>query len=147
MLRRILISLFTLMVLPISLSAQITLIPMDETQTDHLKAYGIAFKALEMGRTVEWLLNYRAGSFVFDADPELDNLCLIRGVYAEHINSADLADIYRVIEVENMERVMLEKAPAIAVYSPQNVEPWDDAVMLALTYADIKYDMIWDEEV
>lgn len=127
--------------------AQITLIPMDNAQTDHLKAYGIAFKALQMGKKVEWFLNYRAGSFVFDSDDELSGLCLIRGVYTEQIGSSDLADIYRTIEVENMEKVLLEKAPAVAVYSPSNVEPWDDAVTLALTYADIKYDLIWDEEV
>ncbi len=131
----------------IGVSAQITLIPMDDTQTDHLRAYGIAYKALQMGMTVEWLLNYRAGSFVFDSNDELSALCLLRGVYTEEINSSQLSDIYRTIEVENMERVILEKEPAIAVYSPTNVEPWDDAVTLALTYADIKYDLIWDEEV
>ncbi|RKX25204.1 MAG: asparagine synthetase B, partial [Candidatus Zixiibacteriota bacterium] len=130
----------------IGVSAQITLIPMDDTQTDHLRAYGIAYKALQMGMTVEWLLNYRAGSFVFDSNDELSALCLLRGVYTEEINSSQLSDIYRTIEVENMERVILEKEPAIAVYSPTNVEPWDDAVTLALTYADIKYDLIWDEE-
>ena len=127
--------------------AQVTLIPMDETQTDHLKAYGIAFKVLQMGKTVEWLLNYRGGSFVFDANDEITGLCLIKGVKTEEITSSQLADIYRTIEVENMEKVLLEKAPAIAVYTPPNVEPWDDAVTLALTYADIKYGMIWDEEV
>jgi len=127
--------------------AQITLIPMDQSQSDHLKAYGIAYKALKKGIKVEWLLNYRAGSFVFDSNDELTSLCLIGGVYYEDINSAQLADIYRVIEVENMEKVLLEKAPKIAVYSPSNVEPWDDAVTLALTYADIDYDLIWDEEV
>jgi hypothetical protein len=120
---------------------------MDNIQTNHLKAYGIAYKALKMDKDVEWLLNYRAGSFVFDSNDELTSLCLIQGVYTEEITSAQLADIYRTIEVENMERVLLEKAPAIAVYSPSNVEPWDDAVTLALTYADIEYDMVWDEEV
>jgi len=136
-----------LLMLPGVVGAQVTLIPMDQVQSNHLKAYGIAFKALEMGLKVEWLLNYRAGSFVFDANPELAGLCLIRGVTTEDISSAQLADIYRTIDVENMERVVLEKVPAIAVYSPSNVEPWDDAVTLALAYADIKYDMIWDEEV
>ncbi|MEP0829436.1 MAG: asparagine synthetase B [bacterium] len=130
-----------------AVSAQVTLIPMDEAQADHLKAYGIAFKALEMGKKVEWLLNYRAGSFAIDSDPEIARLCLIRGVTAMEITSADLADIYRTIDVENMERVVLEKVPAIAVYSPKNVEPWDDAVTLALSYADIKYSLVWDEEV
>lgn len=143
----ILLILTVLTVLPISLSAQIMLIPMDQAQANHLKAYGVAFRALESGKTVEWLLNYRAGSFVIDSDSELENLCLLRGVYTENITSSDLADIYRTIEVENMERVILEKAPSVAVYTPQNVEPWDDAVTLALTYADIPYEMIWDEEV
>ncbi len=140
-----------LMILIISLSlpalAQVTLIPMDQMQANHLKAYGVAFKALKMGMNVEWFLNYRGGSFAFDSDDELSSLCLIQGVTTENISSADLSDIYRTIDVENMERVLLEKAPAIAVYSPGNVEPWDDAVTLALTYADIEYGLIWDEEV
>lgn len=127
--------------------AQVLLIPMDGLQTDHLKAYGIAFKALEQGMKVEWLLNYRGGSFVLAQDNEISSLCLLRGVYSENISSGQLADIYRTIDVENMEKVSLEKVPSIAVYSPNNVEPWDDAVTLALTYADIKYDQIWDEEV
>jgi hypothetical protein len=127
--------------------AQIIFIPMDDAQTDHLKAYGVAFKALEKGINVQWLLNYRAGSFAFDSDPELENLCIVRGVYAENIGADELSKIYQTIDSENMERVVLEKMPSIAVYSPDNVEPWDDAVTLALTYADIKYDLIWDEEV
>nr|MBN2278641.1 asparagine synthetase B [candidate division Zixibacteria bacterium] len=142
----IIIFLVLLFITPL-IQAQITLIPMDQSQMDHLRAYGIAYKALQMGINVEWLLNYRGGSFAFDSRDELTSLCLLRGVYYEELNSAQLADIYRIIDVENMERVLLEKAPAIAVYSPSNVEPWDDAVTLALTYADIKYDLIWDEEV
>jgi len=126
---------------------QALLVPMDQTQTNHLKAYGVAFKALKSGKTVEWLLNYRAGTFIFDSDPELESLCLIGGVTIEKISSGELADIYRTIEVENMERVILEKPPAIAVYQPGNLEPWDDAVRLALDYAGIPYDLIWDEEV
>jgi hypothetical protein len=145
--KKILVAVLINFVFSIWAEAQITFIPMDDTQTDHLKAYGIAFKALEKGEKVEWLLNYRAGSFVFDSDDELSGLCLMRGVTAREISSADLADIYRTIEVENMERVILEKVPAIAVYSPSNVEPWDDAVTLALAYADIKYEMIWDEDI
>ncbi len=129
------------------LSAQATLIPMDQAQANHLKAYGVAFKALEKGIKVEWLLNYRAGSFVFDANPDLESLCLIGGVTYQNISSGELSDIYRTIEVENMERVVLEKPPAIAVYQPDNLEPWDDAVRLALDYAGIPYNIIWDEEV
>ena len=130
-----------------SASAQVLFIPMDFAQTDHLKAYGIAFRALEIGINVEWLLNYRAGSFAMETNPELENLCIMRGVYAENITTEKLSEIYQTINSENMERVILEKVPAIAVYSPNNVEPWDDAVTLALTHADIKYDLIWDEEV
>ena len=94
-----------------SSDAQVTFIPMDNAQTDHLKAYGIAFKALQMGKKVEWLLNYRAGSFAFDSNDELTGLCLIRGVTAEQLSSAELSDIYRTIEVENMERVVPGKGP------------------------------------
>ncbi len=145
--KKIFITAAIILALALSAAAQVTLIPMDQTQADHLKAYGVAYKALKMGNKVEWLLNYRGGSFTFDTDDELSNYCLIQGVSTEEITSAQLSDIYRTIDVENMERVLLEKAPAIAVYSPSNVEPWDDAVTLALTYADIDYDLIWDDDV
>jgi hypothetical protein len=145
--KSLIISLILVLIGISSSKAQVTFIPMDNAQTDHLKAYGIAFKALQMGKKVEWLLNYRAGSFVFDTNDELTSLCLIRGVTTEPLSSAELSDIYRTIEVENMERVVLEKAPAIAVYAPPNLEPWDDAVTLVLDYAGIKYDKIWDEQV
>lgn len=123
------------------------LIPMDDTQTDHLKAYGVIFKSLEKGYKAQWLLNYRGGSFIIDGDDVVANLCLVMGVSARPITSAEVADIYRRIEVENMERVELEKAPTIAVYSPPSRQPWDDAVTLALAYAEIEYEVIWDEEV
>ncbi len=123
------------------------LIPMDEVQTDHLKAYGVIFRALDEGLQSQWLLNYRAGSFLIDYSADIMNLCLVRGVYAEQVSSGAVADIYRQIEVENMERVELEKAPSIAVYSPPSLQPWDDAVTLALTYAEIKYDIVWDADV
>ena len=123
------------------------LIPMDDTQADHLKAYGVTFQALEKGYKAQWLLNYRAGSFLLDFSSELVNQCLLMGVSCEKITSGQQADIYRQIEVENMERVELEKAPVIAVYSPPTSQPWDDAVTLALTYAEIKYELIWDEDV
>ncbi len=123
------------------------LIPMDKTQTDHLKAYGVVYKALEKGHKGEWLLNYRGGSFLVDYSQEIADLCLLMGVSSEKISQSQVADIYREIEVENMERVELVKAPAIAVYSPPSAQPWDDAVTLALSYAEIKYDVIWDEDV
>ena len=123
------------------------LIPMDSTQSNHLKAYGVVYKALEKGHKAQWLLNYRGGSFLIEDDHEVNDLCLLMGVSAETVTTDQVADIFRQIEVENMERVELEKAPKIAVYSPPNKEPWDDAVTLALTYAEIPYDQVWDEEV
>lgn len=123
------------------------LIPMDDTQSDHLKAYGVVFRSLDKGEKAEWLLNYRGGSFLINYSTEMGDLCLLMGVTVEQISEGQIADIYRQIEVENMERVELEKAPEIAVYSPPSAQPWDDAVTLALNYAEIKYDIIWDEEV
>lgn len=127
--------------------AGMLLIPMDQVQTDHLKAYGIVYACLDNGQQAEWLLNYRAGSFLIEDSDANRDLCLLRGVIATAIDNAAVADIYRVIEVENMERVKLEKAPAIAVYTPSTLQPWDDAVRLALEYAEIEYDILWDEEV
>lgn len=129
------------------LGASSLLIPMDSTQSNHLKAYGVVFKSLQNGHKAEWLLNYRAGSFLVDDSKDVTDMCLLMGVSAEPVTSDGIADIYRQIEVENMERVELEKAPKIAVYSPKGNEPWDDAVTLALTYAEIPYDVVWDEEL
>ena len=118
------------------------------TQTDHLKAYGVVFKSLEKGHKAEWLLNYRGGSFLIEASPENADLCLLMGVSAEQVIRGPGRPIFTGrSKSENMERVELEKAPKIAVYSPPNAEPWDDAVTLALTYAEIPYDVVWDEEV
>lgn len=136
-----------LLILPLNAMGASILIPMDDGQTDHLKAYGVVYKSLDQSNKAEWLLNYRGGSFLIDFSQEVVNLCLLTGVTYEKITSGDVADIYRIIEVENMERVELEKAPAIAVYSPPSAQPWDDAVTLALTYAEIPYNVIWDEEV
>ncbi len=134
-----------LMVFP--LSAQQCLIPMDFSQTDHLKAYGIAYWSLTRGVNVEWLLNYRGGSFLMPLFPGLEQECRIRGVSYEVIGASEVNSIYATIENENMERVLLEKAPKIAVYTPPNKQPWDDAVTLALTYAEIPYDKIYDDDV
>ena len=128
-------------------SAGVLLIPMDDTQTDHLKAYGVVFACLKEGQKGEWLLNYQGGSFLITDDGGNRDLCLLRGVAYQPVDNAAVADIYRTIDAENMERVNLEKPPAIAVYVPPTQEPWDDAVRLTLEYAEIKYDMIWDEEV
>lgn len=124
------------------------LIPMDLTQTDHLKAYGLAFHALERGENVEWLLNYRGGSFLLDDTREGRRDALMAGVRIEETSSGDEAAIYQEIEEQNMDVVLLEKPPRVAVYAPpSDDEPWDDAVILALTYAEIPFDQIYDEEV
>jgi hypothetical protein len=122
------------------------MIPMDLSQTDHLKAYGIAWEALSRGLKVEWLLNYRGGSFMMDPAPEIENACRLRGVLVE---TADAGAVYGEIEQGNMEVVVLEKATKLAIYAPPEVEdgPWDDAVNLALTYAEIPFDRIYDEEI
>jgi hypothetical protein len=125
------------------------LIPMDNTQKNHLKAYGIAYWILQQGGEVEWLLNYKGGSFMFKALKAFENECNIRGVGFQVIADAQAAAIIEEIgnpEV-NMEVVKLEKAPKVAVYSPKNKLPWDDAVTLVLTYAEIPYEVVYDEEV
>lgn len=131
------------------LKANHILIPMDGVQTNHLKAYGIAYHALKKGYEIQWLLNYRGGSFVlpFDADGRTE--CLLKGVSFEVIPDARLTAILAEIaspEV-NADAVKLEKAPRIAVYSPKEKKPWDDAVTLALTYAEIPYDVVYDSEI
>ena len=142
------ISLFLILILSAaSLRGQHCLIPMDFAQTDHLKAYGIAYWSIERGINLEWLLNYRGGSFLVPAFPGLESECRIRGVKYEIINATEMNNIYATIESENMERVLLEKAPKIAVYTPPTTQPWDDAVTLALTYAEIPYDKVYDEKV
>jgi len=136
-----------LSLLPAGASSAV-LIPMDLQQTDHLKAYGVAYWALEKGYRVEWLLNYRSGSFnILDGGDDVVDECTYRGVTWEEVGGADLALVYKTIEEENMEVVLLEKAPEIALYAPDNIQPWDDAVMLALEYAEIPYTIVWDEEV
>lgn len=123
------------------------LIPMDLSQTDHLKAYGITYHALQYGITVEWLLNYRGGSFLMDYSSRIEKECAFEGVRMEIVKPSRVLEIYQTIEENNMESILLEKAPKIAVYIPENFEPWDDAVTLALEYAKIPYDQIWDEDV
>ena len=134
-------------VFPGQTKADKLLIPMDDVQADHLKAYGIAYWCLQQGYKVEWLLNYRAGSFLADDKPNLENICLLRGVTYELVSPGEISQIASIIEKENMEVTELEKVPAVAIYTPPNKEPWDDAVTLALTYAEIPYDTVWDEEV
>ncbi len=125
------------------------LINMDEEQRNHLKAYGIAFYALQKGITVDWLLNYKGGSFLIDYNQNIENELKIRGVSYNVIANAKVTAILTEIgnpEV-NMDIVKLEKVPKIAVYSPKSKLPWDDAVTMVLKYAEIPYDVIYDEEV
>jgi len=140
---------FITFLFPDNLQAQKLLIPMDLSQTDHLKAYGVAYAVLEKGRTVEWLLNFRGGAFMLDSDREIMRICQIRGVRIEQISGSQAAEIYAVVERENMETVLLENAPKVAVYAPPppSAEPWDDAVRLALEYAQIPYMRLYDREV
>ena len=120
---------------------------MDLKQTDHLKAYGVAYHALERGINVEWLLNYRSGSFLLNDDPGVEKSCVRKGVFFEKLSSQQVMRIYQIIAENNMESILLEKPPKIAVYIPHHYEPWDDAVALALEYAEIPYDRVWDPEV
>lgn len=136
-----------MMFAPANASAQHLLVPMDGGQTDHLKAYGLMFWVLDRQLTGEWLLNYRAGSFLIPDRPEIRREAALRGVTTIEAGAGQVAEIHATIAQENMERVVLEKAPRIAVYTPDNVNPWDDAVTLALSYADIPYDKLWDAEV
>ena len=125
------------------------LIPMDLQQKDHLKAYGIAYWVLKNDIEVHWLLNYRGGSFMMKDSKGIESECTVRGVSFEVIADAKSTSILSEIsdpEV-NMEDVKLEKAPKMAVYSPKFKQPWDDAVTLVLTYAEIPYDILYDEEI
>jgi hypothetical protein len=131
------------------IAQQKILIYMDLQQTDHLKAYGIAYWALTKGLEIDWLLNYRGGSFMVDAYEVVAAECRIRGVAFSQISTAEAAQIYGEVQREdnNMDVVRLEKAPRIGVYVPPGFQPWDDAVTLALEYAEIAYDKLWDDEV
>lgn len=123
------------------------LVPMDRAQADHLKAYGLTYWTLQRGASAEWLLNYRSGSFLLPDGPEFRREAALRGVTVEPVSAGDVARIRAVIDASNMEAVPLEKAPRIAIYTPPNTTPWDDAVTLALEYAGITYDKVWDPEV
>ena len=141
---------YILLFITFSLSAQSKLlINMDLNQTNHLKAYGVTFNELELGAKADWLLNYRGGSFLLDYSDELALKCRLRGISFEPLSNSDVVDIYSFVQSEgqNMEVVRLEKAPKIAVFVPDGFLPWDDAVTLALDYAEVKYDKIWNTEI
>jgi hypothetical protein len=125
------------------------LIYMDLQQTNHLKAYGITFHALERAEKADWLLNYRGGSFMLDYSDGTANECRIEGVAFDALDASQASAIYSTVQSDdnNMDVVRLEKAPKIAVYVPPGFQPWDDAVTLALDYAKIPYTKIWNDEI
>lgn len=127
--------------------SQWVLIPMDSTQKNHLKSYGVVYRSLEKGIDGKWLLNYRGGSFLVPNLKYTIKECLLNNVYYEYIDTNDLSEIETEISENNMETINIVTVPKIAVYTPSEAEPWDDAVTLVLTHAGIPYDILWDDEV
>lgn len=146
---RFVFTIFTVIAVSCQVYASSIFISMDKSQTNHLKAYGIAYWVLQNGETVDWLLNYQGGSFMSKYSQKLENECIIRGVSYEVISDAQANQMISVIASpsSNQDLMKLEKYPKIAVYSPKSAQPWDDAVTLALTYAEIPYDVVFDDEV
>ena len=146
---RILTFFFLLVTTWLSAFSTSILIPMDLDQKNHLKAYGIAYFAIKEGVDASWLLNYRGGSFMFNYSSKVEDECIIRGVSYQVIADVQANSIRQEIAAveNNMNEIKLTKVPKIAVYSPKNKLPWDDAVTLVLTYAEIPYDVFYDEEV
>jgi hypothetical protein len=133
----------------LSLSASRILLPMDVVQKNHLKSYGIAFWVLNKNLQVDWILNYRGGSFSLPFSENIEKECVIRGVTYEIISESDYATIVTEVSSNevNQDIIKLETAPKVAIYSPKTKLPWDDAVTLVLTYAEIPYDVIYDQEI
>jgi len=127
--------------------ASFLLIPMDNAQTDHLKAYGVVYNMVSDGARVYWMLNYRGGSFVAENGDKYRMSARAAGVEARIISNSDWAAVLDIVENNNMEKIVLEKSPKIAVYTPEGKRPWDDAVTLALTYAGIPFEKVYDREV
>ena len=150
---KIMLSRFFLFLLLLIFSSQLKatqlLVPMDESQTNHLKAYGLAYWTLENGVTIEWLLNYRGGSFLMPHLTLIEEELIIRGIRYEVLAEGQVNQIRSQIANPdvNMEIVQLEKAPKIAVYTPPNKQPWDDAVTMVLEYAEINYEKIYDSAI
>jgi hypothetical protein len=145
--RRLFVSLVLVLAVATPAAAQHLLVPMDEAQANQLKAYGLTYWVLQEGQTAEWLLNYRGGSFLLPDRPEIRREAALRGVTLESVDDGDLARIRATIAANNMDSVVLEKAPRIAVYTPADKHPWDDAVTLALEYAQVPYDKVYDRDV
>ena len=146
--KRILL-LLLLITLSFSGYANKILVPMDKSQANHLKAYGVAYWVLSQDEPIDWMLNFRGGSFLLPARSGVENELIIRGVSYELISDADALRYEKQLSSPstNMDMMRLEKAPKIAVYSPKSKMPWDDAVTLALTYAEIPYDVVYDDEL
>jgi len=123
------------------------LIPMDDVQSDHLKAYGVTYRVLERGSRAEWFLNYRGGSFLVPGEVGTDRDAALAGVTLEPLDENRLLAIRAQLQQENMDAVPLEKPPKVAVYVTPGASPWDDAVTMALNYAGISFEKIWDPEV
>ncbi len=134
--------------LPISAPpAASLLVPMDEQQRNHLKAYGLVFRVVHAGLRAEWWLNYRAGAFLLPDAAAIRRDAALAGVTVEPVSAGEVSAARGDIEAGNADAVPLEKAPRVAVYAPPNAPPWDDAVTMALEYAGIAYDKVWDPEV
>jgi hypothetical protein len=144
---RLAVALVTLACMPVLAAAQRMLVPMDDGQSNHLKAYGLTYNAIKAGMQAEWLLNYRGGAFLLPDAAELRRRAGLDGISIETVSDAQLGAIRREMAGGNMESVPLEKAPKIAVYSPPDAQPWDDAVTLALKYAGIDFTAVYDTEV
>lgn len=146
--KKLILSILILICASVTFASSI-LIPMDEDQKNHLKSYGLAYWTLKQDLPIQWLLNYRGGSFLIPFANSIETECKIRGISYEIIADVQVASILNAIAdpEANMDAVKLEKAPKIAVYSPKNKLPWDDAVTMVLTYAEIPYDIVYDEEV
>ena len=136
-----------LVVAPVDATAQWLLVPMDRSQQDHLKAYGLTYWTLEQQEKAEWLLNYRGGSFLLPDRDDIRREAAFRGVSVEPMDASAEARMRATVATSNMEAVPLESAPQVAVYTPPNSTPWDDAVTMALEYAGIEYNKIWDGDV
>lgn len=146
---RRLILIFLLIGISFRSFASYILIPMDTYQSNHLKSYGIAYWILNQNQNIKWLLNYRGGAFLVPNSEQISRECQLRRVSYEVITDSKVTEILNQINSpsQNMEAVILEKAPKIAVYSPSGKQPWDDAVTLVLSYAEIPYDTVYDTEV
>lgn len=130
-----------------SAQGQSVLVPMDRAQANHLKAYGLAYAVLDQGGAAEWLLNYRGGSFLLPDTEAVRRRAALMGVTVDPIEAMEEARVRGVIAESNMDAVVLEKATKIAIYTPPNSAPWDDAVTMALEYAEIPYEKVWDEDI